>query len=148
MCGAVPTHTLISIWCLCTGLNPWKFWMRNLFYYSLEFVAYKRIFISRNFNFVLYIIILSLQNWCKNSTGNSNTFEPRVIELTCLVLYFFKDSIYCRVYIRHNKMTCFHLDSYNTISDWWWIVWKSLTHIIRYTKQSAKSNKGQLFFYV
>ena len=33
--------------------------------------------------------------------------------------YVYQESSYSAVYIKHNKMNCFHLDSHYTINDLW-----------------------------
>jgi len=45
-----------------------------------------------------------------DTTGND-------FNISCLFVY--QDSSYYRVYIRQNKMNCFHSDSHYTITDWW-----------------------------
>jgi len=47
----------------------------------------------------------------------SDIFEPTGSDINLSNLYIYQANSYYRVYIRHNKMTCFHLDNhYTTVS--------------------------------
>jgi len=77
----------------------------------------------------------------------SDKFSTTLSDMNYMKLYvlLYKENGCYPVYIRHNNMTCFYSDSHCTITDWWWIVQKTLTDNIRNTKNLPLRKKGQSF---